>query len=162
MPPSLDAFQAGFSSAPSDSTPSDEKEGKSGDSAEASFRASERASEGGGGTAGAAESSIHHSKADCIACCHQLLLRRRQQRVPTEGAISPAAASAAISFPTTSSAAASPPPPPPPTANAALWTEVLRLVTALSSSVGVKGNQAGLTALKQKFPLLFKDECLYR
>ncbi|KAK7099628.1 rapamycin-insensitive companion of mTOR-like [Littorina saxatilis] len=39
--------------------------------------------------------------------------------------------------------------------------EVLRLITNLSSSVGLKGSEQGLLSLKQKFPSTFKDVCFF-
>ncbi|KAK7495005.1 hypothetical protein BaRGS_00013645 [Batillaria attramentaria] len=39
--------------------------------------------------------------------------------------------------------------------------EVLRLIVNLSSSVGLKGSEQGLLALKQRFPSTFKDVCFF-
>lgn len=39
--------------------------------------------------------------------------------------------------------------------------EVRKLVTNLSSSVGVKGSEQGLLGLKQKFPKVFQDICFH-
>ncbi|XP_060081851.1 uncharacterized protein LOC132561136 [Ylistrum balloti] len=39
--------------------------------------------------------------------------------------------------------------------------EIRKLVTNLSSSVGVKGSEQGLLGLKQKFPKVFQDVCFY-